>query len=378
MNDILTFALLSVFTVQAGFASEPVTIAPDDRGLFSQIAETTGQSWNLQTPTPNIVAVHGNVPLGKEMSELQPVLVFNSDATEASLECQRAGEIIVEVAEKSGQQSDGRILFTTADAKVIGSKAKLESHPGNSRIGFWTSLDDSVEWNFMAIRPGSYRVTLCYSRAGTKPAKVAVQVGEEKLTTDISGTGSWYRYQSAIAGSVKIPAKGELTVSVQGLESVGALMNLKGLVLTPISEGKPVQTADADGVIVCHSRNVTIQGVQVQYEPKPEKNTVGYWTHVTDRVSWTVNFPKAGRYDVEILQGCGKGHGGSDVDVVMNDQVLSFVVEDTGHFQNFKPRVIGQFHVEQPGVQQFTIVPRKKASVAVMDVRQVRLIPASQ
>jgi hypothetical protein len=131
-------------------------------------------------------------------------------------------------------------------------------------------------------------------------------------------------------------------------------------------------------VILCHSRDATIHGVQVQYEPKPEKNTVGYWTHVSDRVSWTVDFPKAGKYDVEVLQGCGKGHGGSEVNIVMLDQSLSFVVEDTGHFQNFKSRVIGQFKIDSPGRYRFMIVPTKKASVAVMDVRQVRLLPISK
>jgi hypothetical protein len=86
-----------------------------------------------------------------------------------------------------------------------------------------------------------------------------------------------------------------------------------------------------------------------------------------------VNRP--GEFDVEVLQGCGKGHGGSEVAVTVGEQELTFVVEDTGHFQNFKPRVIGRVKIAERGNSTLAIVPIKKASVAVMDVRQVRLIP---
>jgi hypothetical protein len=379
-TPVLLLLLVSGLT-----AEEPIKIQSDQFGLFEfEPAETPADKeiWPLKTPTPNIVCIRGEIPLGETQPLIDPALIFNPDATEAKFELWERNEsnntIVVESAEASGQQTDGRILFTAADAVVKGTNAKLESHPGNSRIGFWTGRDDRAIWEYTATRPGTYRATLCYSRSGGHPATVALSVGDSQLTAEIKGTGSWYRYQSEVLGTVTISKPGKLSVEIKGIKTVGALINLKGLVLTPISEGKPVQTADVDGVILCHSRDATIHGVQVQYEPKPEKNTVGYWTHVSDRVSWTVDFPKAGKYDVEVLQGCGKGHGGSEVNIVMLDQSLSFVVEDTGHFQNFKSRVIGQFKIDSPGRYRFMIVPTKKASVAVMDVRQVRLLPISK
>lgn len=367
-------------------AEEKVEIKPDDNGLFvMSLKDSSPQTTNLKTPVPNIVNLNFSRQPGQDERAEKPTLIYNSTAETVFVlpdprldVASEIPDIIIESADKSSQQADGRILFTAADARVVGDKARLESHPGNSRIGFWTSLEDSVEWDYTATRPGSYRVTLCYSRAAESAARIQITIGNEPLTSEIPGTGSWYSYQPQSIGKLKIPAPGKLTVSVKGLESAGALMNLKGVVLTPISEGKAVQSAGEDGVILCHSRDATLHSVKAQYEPKPEKNTVGYWVNPSDRVSWDVNFEQPGSYDVEILQGCGKGHGGSVVKVVMDDQTLEMTVEDTGHFQNFKPRIIGQFQVEQPGIRRFVIVPVKKASVAVMDVRQVRLIPASK
>ncbi|HAL12936.1 MAG TPA: hypothetical protein DCP67_03915 [Planctomycetaceae bacterium] len=56
------------------------------------------------------------------------------------------------------------------------------------------------------------------------------------------------------------------------------------------------------------------------------------------------------------------------------DQSLKFVVEDTGHFQNFKKRHIGDFDFSEAGLYTVAIRPIKKANVAVMDVRQMDLV----
>jgi len=126
---------------------------------------------------------------------------------------------------------------------------------------------------------------------------------------------------------------------------------------------------------VCHARDVTIQGVKVQYEPRPEKNTVGFWVNPDDRVSWGFQVRKPGEFDVEILQGCGKGQGGSEVEMDVGTETLRFKVEDTGHFQNFKPRVIGTVTIPEAGYEILTVRPLSKPGIAVMDLRQVRLIP---
>ncbi len=129
------------------------------------------------------------------------------------------------------------------------------------------------------------------------------------------------------------------------------------------------------GVFNLPAHNAVTHGELLRYEPQPHKNTVGYWANEKDWCEWIVNFDQAAKYEVEVLQGCGKGHGGSEVTVSIGDSDVSFAVEDTGHFQNFKPRKIGTIRIDQPGQQSLKVVPISKAKGAVMDVRQIRLIP---
>ena len=76
---------------------------------------------------------------------------------------------------------------------------------------------------------------------------------------------------------------------------------------------------------------------------------------------------------MEVLQGCGKGQGGSEVVVSVGEETLPMVVEDTGHFQNFVPRTIGKVVLPE-GAHTISIRAKTKKAGAVMDVRQVKLI----
>src|SRR5205823_6482279 len=82
-------------------------------------------------------------------------------------------------------------------------------------------------------------------------------------------------------------------------------------------------------------------------------------------------------FDIEVGQGCGKGQGGSDVAVELNGKSFDFVVEETGHFQIFLPRQVGRVILPTPGMYSLAIKPRRKSASALMDVRQVRLLPVA-
>ena len=138
----------------------------------------------------------------------------------------------------------------------------------------------------------------------------------------------------------------------------------------------PTTAATVPSEVVLHARNATIHGKTVRYEPEPHKNTIGYWTDATEWVSWEVDVPAPGSYAVHILQGCGAGSGGAEVEVAAAGQTLPFTVEDTGHFQNFVDREIGSLRFDKPGKHTLTVKPKTKPGVAVMDLRQVTLKPA--
>lgn len=145
---------------------------------------------------------------------------------------------------------------------------------------------------------------------------------------------------------------------------------------TPNADYVPNPAAN-DGSITLAARSAEIHGITLRYEPLPHKNTVGFWTNPDDYATWEFTVAKPGRYEVEILQGCGKGQGGSEAKMVIDGQTLTFTVEDTGHFQNFVPRTIGTVKIDQPGRKTLELRAVNKAKAAVMDCRQITLRPVT-
>lgn len=137
---------------------------------------------------------------------------------------------------------------------------------------------------------------------------------------------------------------------------------------------RTVQQA-ADGTVLLHARNAFIHGSTVRYEPQTNKNTIGYWTKLQDWVSWDFSINQPGTFEVEILQGCGKGSGGSEVEFSIGEQILKTVVQDTGGFQTFLSRNIGKFKFDHAGRYNLFVKPVSKPGLAVMDLRSVTFKP---
>jgi arylsulfatase A len=135
----------------------------------------------------------------------------------------------------------------------------------------------------------------------------------------------------------------------------------------------PVLHPAADGSIVLHASDAVIHGGTLRYEPSPAKNTLGFWTDRADWVHWDFEVPSAGLYRLDVLQGCGQGSGGAAVELAVGADRLTMTVEDTGSFQTFVRREAGELRLAA-GPQRLTVRPRTKPGVAVMDLREVRLV----
>jgi arylsulfatase A-like enzyme len=131
-----------------------------------------------------------------------------------------------------------------------------------------------------------------------------------------------------------------------------------------------------DGVITMHAKTALVRGVQLRFEPLPHKNTLGFWTNKDDYATFDFTVEKTGTYAVTVLQGCGKGSGGAEVEIAVGDEKLTFAVKDTGGFQNFEAREVGTLKVEKPGRHTLTVRAKAKPGAAVMDLRQIALKPA--
>ncbi|MFM9000018.1 MAG: sulfatase [Opitutia bacterium] len=125
-------------------------------------------------------------------------------------------------------------------------------------------------------------------------------------------------------------------------------------------------------LIHLEARDAKVAGEKLKYEEPPHKDTLGFWVNVADTASWTFSAPQAGNYRVTVLQGCGKGQGGSLVALDCGSSSLEFTVEETGHFQRFIPREVGRLTLAA-GETTLKVRPLKKAKGAVMDLRRVML-----
>jgi hypothetical protein len=289
--------------------------------------------------------------------------------------------IAIDTLEKSGQFDDGRIGLAAGDAEVAGRTAKLESHPGNHRIGFWTDAADVVQWKLAATRWGMYDVLLTYSSAGPDGTEIAVDVGDKTLAGTLAATGSWYRYATLPLGRVYLAQAGAHRVAVRCTKKAGgAVMNLKAVSLVPACEGVPPVQA-ADGSVLLHGRDATVRGTVLRWEPAEKKQTLGFWVKPTDAAEWSFTLDKGGEFEIEVLQGCGPGNGGSTMRIDVDgggtpEKTATFVVEETKGFQDFRGRTIGRVTLA-PGTHLLRIGPQKIAAKAACDIRQVRLVPAT-
>jgi arylsulfatase A-like enzyme len=131
-------------------------------------------------------------------------------------------------------------------------------------------------------------------------------------------------------------------------------------------------TDGANALIFLEARDAQVKATKMKYEEPPQKDTLGFWVNAADTASWTFQAPKAGTYRVTVLQGCGKGNGGSVVALDTKQGSCEFTVEETGHFQRFVPREVGKLTLVA-GENTLTVRPVKKAKAAVMDLRRVIL-----
>ena len=160
-----------------------------------------------------------------------------------------------------------------------------------------------------------------------------------------------------------------------------------------VDELRPILSA-GDGSFWLPAHEAKTYGSTLRYEPQTYKNTVGYWTKAEDFAEWKLQLDRPGRFRVGVLQGCGQGHGGSRgrislrsesaeastvreeaaVQELRSGAVLEFDVEDTGHFQNFRWRDLGEIELDEPGIHVLKLGPVEIRKAALMDVRAIHLV----
>ncbi len=141
-------------------------------------------------------------------------------------------------------------------------------------------------------------------------------------------------------------------------------------------------TAAADalpgaGAVILYARDARVHGgtlpTKLRYEPEAHKDTLGYWVQPDDWAEWEFDASGPGLFEVQLLQGCGSGSGGAEIEVAVGRQSLTAKVEETGHFQRFVPRNLGTIELDAAGRHRLSLRATTKPGPAVMDVRRITL-----
>lgn len=230
----------------------------------------------------------------------------------------------------------------------------------------WTpKCDVSLDGDFTASRWGMYDVEALLEAPSA--GKIKGTIGGKELAGTSDGTAATVKL-----GRVYLDKAGKLPV-VLNSESADKVkvLQMKGLVLTPAPEGKPVVQA-GDQSITLHARDCTVHGNGLRYEATPEKNTLGFWGNAKDWVSWDFELKKPGKFIVFAMHGSG---GGSEIEIAVGEQKLNWTTKNTGGYHTFTFLEVGTLSLDAPGSVTLTLKPIKKQGGAVMDLRQVILLP---
>ncbi len=269
---------------------------------------------------------------------------------------------------------------TILDATNHGLKEQLDV-PGGKRDG-WSLVpifhgekmkDRAIYWHYPH-----------YANQGSRPGG-AVRYKEFKYVEHYEdGRRELFNLKNDLSESRNLIGDPAVTAVPDALEqelakwrkAVGAKMPMRNPDYKPNPQNK-------DGVITLHAKTALVKGMQLRFEPLPHKNTLGFWTNKDDYATFDFTVEKPGTFAVEVLQGCDKGSGGAEVELILRDTgfpdvegKLAFTVKETGGFQNFETREVGTLKIEKAGRYTLDVKPKTKPGVAVMDLRQIVLKPA--
>ncbi len=231
---------------------------------------------------------------------------------------------------------------------------------------------EEYNFPFKAKRWGKYAVRITYT---LKSSALGVQFkfGENQFKKQISGSNG--APKNAWLGDIYIPASGDQTMALFTPNNVAwESFVLQEVALVPAPEGEKIKQAE-DGTVQLLAKDATTWSENLRYEPKPEKNCLGFWTDPKDFAEWELKMDKPGKYQVVVHQ--GSSTGGSEIAVQFGEQQLKFTVQNTGDFHKHTPVTVGEITVDKPGTYHLAVKPQNKHGGAIMDIGKVVLTPVS-
>ena len=131
-----------------------------------------------------------------------------------------------------GQAADGSLTLPAALAEIRGGGPQVETIDGQPNIGWWTNARDSVAWSFKVDKPGRFNVSAVVATPA-QSSKFEVVAGDQKLSAQVSSTGSYQTFKAVQLGTIEIK-QGPCELSIRPLRDGWQAINLRSVVLKPV------------------------------------------------------------------------------------------------------------------------------------------------
>ena len=168
-----------------------------------------------------------------------------------------------------------------------------------------------------------------------------------------------------------------VTLPAQKVSEYTCALKIVGTDLKPVGLPQAATTirSEANGSYMLGADAVELHGNQIKQETQGSQPNIGFWDKADEWVSWKVKFPKAGTYKVSASAASPNG----DVEFIVESASYQIPAKttQTGSWAEFRETDIGQLKIEQSGDQTIKVRPKDAASWKAINLRFIRLSPAS-
>jgi len=128
---------------------------------------------------------------------------------------------------------------------------------------------------------------------------------------------------------------------------------------------------EASGEIVLLPETANARGTS----PFLTDGQIGNWGNPSDSVTWLVDVEKPGAFEVEMDYACAAECGGSTLDVVVGDDALRLVSEETGSWRDYRPVRLGHVRIAATGQCAVSVRPSAETPWKAVSLRRLTLNP---
>jgi len=148
----------------------------------------------------------------------------------------------------------------------------------------------------------------------------------------------------------------------------------KGLQPAEVPEQSSVIRPAADGSLTLDADGAELHGVQVQVESRGGHSNVGFWDNPKDWISWKLQLPKGGAY--QVTASIAAAAGDSELVLEAPGQQLAGKAARTNGWDDFQAVALGKLELKQAGECVVKLRPRDAATWKPINLRFLKLAKA--